>query len=358
MTNEERERREGVMFVTFAPRHFSASRRKDDVSSSDRFHLEQFEVDGDKVTESIQRRVLSGRYARLFAAIVGTDCKVVWVWGHDVAFVASIAALFRPTLKLVWDISDVNQHLLGRGLKGRVLRLVERLFIGRADRLLLTSHRFFQEYYAALIPGSRVRVVENRRSTRQRCDVVPPPAQGPLKVVFAGIFRSPEVLHSIGETAAKLRGHIEFYLHGYPNRGVPEDLLVRIAKEHDNVHLCGPYDAASIGALYAPAHFVWGFVDPTENDNEKWLLSNRLYDAIVTRRPVITNADTASGDYVTANRLGIAVPMEADAITSALTPYLDPRAAPYQALLAAMPDPQTGYMSGEYARVLEELLDE
>ncbi len=349
--------RNGIMFVTFAPKHFSASRRKDD-ASSDRFRLDQFEVDGDKVAESIRTRVVSGRYVKLFTSIVRTRCKVVWVWGHDAAFVASIAAVLRPDLKLVWDISDVNQHLLGHGVKNRMLRVAERLLVKRANRLLLTSHRFYQEYYSAFVAQSRVRVVENRRSLRQRCDVVPPPAQGPLKIVFAGIFRSPEVLHSIGETAASLRGRVEFYLHGYANRSIPEDLPVRLAAEHDNVHLCGPYDAADIGTLYSPAHFVWGFVDPSENDNEKWLLSNRLYDAIVTGRPVITNANTASGDYVMASRLGIAVPMEGEAIAAALTPYLDPSASPYRDLLGAMPDPATGYMSGEYARVLEELLDD
>jgi hypothetical protein len=78
----------------------------------------------------------------------------------------------------------------------------------------------------------------------------------------------------------------------------------------------------------------------------------------VTRRPVITNADTASGDYAIANRLGLAVPMEADVIVAALTPYLDPGASAYRELAASMPDPETGYMSGEYARIIEELLDE
>lgn len=344
------------MFITFAPGHFSASRRVDDALSG-RFVVEPLAVHGDKVAEAIGQRVFSGRYLGLFFAILRTRAKAVWVWGHDAGFVASLAALLRPDVRLIWDISDVNQHLLDSGVKGRALRLVERVLIRRAQRLFLTSSQFYDSYYARFVDRSRVRVVENRRSPRQQTVVRPAPATGPLRIVFAGIFRSPEVLRAIGEVARRLDG-VEFHLHGYPNRSVPEGLVDEIAAERPNVHLHGRYDAANIGVLYRPAHFVWGFVDPAENDNEKWLLSNRLYDAIVTRRPVITNSGTASGDYTLAHRLGIAVPMEADAIVKALAPYLDPGGAAYRALAAGMPEPATGYMSGEYARAIAEVLDE
>lgn len=351
------DRRDTVMFVTFAPGHFSASRRIDD-ASSERFHLVPFGVEGDKVADTIRRRVFSGRYLKLFMAIAKTRSKVVWVWGHDAAFVASMACLIRPDLRLIWDISDVNRHLLGGGLKGRMLRIAERLLVRRADRLFLTSHGFHQKHYSSFVDSSRVRIVENRRSPRQRTDAAPATTSGPLRIVFAGIFRSPEVLKSIGSTAARLKGLAEFHLHGYPNRTVPEELPAQLAAEHDNIHFHGRYDASDIGAIYGPAHLVWGFVDPSENDNEKWLLSNRLYDAIVTRRPVVTNAGTTSGDYAVAKRLGVAVPMETDAIVAALTPFLDPGAPAYLELAAAMPEPATGYMSGEYGRAIEELLDE
>jgi len=348
--------RDKVMFVTFAPGHFSASRRIDD-AESERFVLEPFAVQGDKVAESIVRRIVSGRYLRLFKAIVTTRAKAVWVWGHDAGFVASLAALLRPDVRLIWDISDVNRHLLDRGMKGRVLRALERLLIRRAQRLLLTSSQFYDHHYAGFVDSSRVRVVENRRSPRQRSTATEAPTAGPLRVIFAGIFRSPAVLKIIGDVAERL-GTVEFDLFGYANRSVPEGLLAELIGDHPNVHLHGPYDAANIGALYESAHFVWGFVDPAENDNEKWLLSNRLYDAIVTRRPVITNAGTASGDYTLENHLGLAVAMDGKAIAEALTLYLDPGGPAYRELARGMPEPSTGYMSGEYARVIAEVLDE
>lgn len=349
------ERSDRVMFVTFAPGHFSASRRIDDAASI-RFALDPFVVAGDKVADPIFRRIASGRYLGLFLAILRTRARAVWVWGHDAGFVASLAAAFRPDLRLIWDISDVNRHLLDPGIKGRVLRVMERLLIRRAQRLFLTSSHFYDRHYARFVERSRVRVVENRRSPRQRTVARTAPVAGPLRIVFAGIFRSPEVLRTIGDVARRLE-QVEFHLHGYPNRSVPEGLVEQLG-ELPNVHLHGRYDATDIGALYGPGHLVWAFVDPDENDNEKWLLSNRLYDAIVTRRPVITNSGTASGDYALANNLGLAVTMDAGAIVVALTPYLDPSGAAYRALADRMPDPATGYMSGEYARAIAEVLDE
>jgi hypothetical protein len=320
--------------------------------------LEPFAVAGDKVSDPILRRVFSGRYVRLFLAILRTRSRVVWVWGHDAAFVASIAAVVRPDIRLIWDISDVNRHLLDQGAKGATLRLVERILVRRANRLLLTSPGFYDRHYSRFVDRRKTRVVENRRSPRQRTEPVVAPRTGPLQIVFAGIFRSPKVLEAIGQVAARLTGQVEFHLHGYANRTLRDDLPARLAGEHANVHFHGPYDATDIGAVYRTAHLVWAFTDPAENHNERWLLSNRLYDAIVTRRPVITNDDTASGDYAVAHRLGLAVPMEADAIVRTLEPYLDPGAEAYHALVSAMPDPATGYMSGEYARVIEELIDE
>lgn len=344
-----------VMFVTFAPGHFSATRRIED-AMSERFVVEPLVVRGDKVAETIGQRLLSGRYLRLFTAILGTRARAVWVWGHDAGFVASLAALLRPDVRLIWDISDVNQHLLSPGLKGRLLRALERVLILRAQRLLLTSSQFYDRYYARFVDRSRVRVVENRRSPRQQTVARAAPQAGPLRIVFAGIFRSPEVLRTIGEVARRMDG-VEFRLHGYPNRIIPEGLVEQLASL-PNVHLHGRYDATNIGALYEQAHFVWGFVDPDENDNERWLLSNRLYDAIVTQRPVLTNSGTASGDYALAHQLGLVVPMEAGAIAAALAPYLDPGGTAYRGLAGAMPEPATGYMSGEYARVIAEVLDE
>jgi hypothetical protein len=345
-----------VLFVTLAPQHLSARRRLED-AASDKFTVETYATDADKVRESIASRVLSGRYVGVFLAVLTTRAKVAWVWGHDAGFVGSLAAAFRPGLRLIWDISDVNPRLLGKGLGARALRFLESLLVRRADRLFLTSPTFYDRYYAPLIARERVKVVENKHSGGQRNEVTASPASGPLRIVMAGIFRSPEVLRLIDECARRIGSRVVFELYGYAGRSIPPELMETLAG-NPQVRLMGEYDGNQLQAIYRDAHLVWGFVDPTENDNEKWLLTNRIYDAITQRRPILTNAGTASGEYAAGHRVGLAMPMAADAVVGALWPLLDPSGESYKALVAQMPDPSTGYMRGDYARAIEELLDE
>ena len=348
--------RPDVLFVTLAPQHLSARRRLED-AQSETFTVGTYATDADKVKESIPSRLLSGRYFGVFLAVLTTRAKVAWVWGHDAGFVGSLAAAFRPKLRLIWDISDVNPRLLGNGPGARVLRFAERLLVRRADRLFLTSPTFYDRYYAKLIARTRVKIVENKHSSGQKSEVTVPPASGPLRIVMAGIFRSPEVLRLIDECARRIGDRVVFDLYGYAGRAIPPELMATLAG-NPQVRLMGEYDGNQLADIYRDAHLVWGFVDPTENDNEKWLLTNRIYDGITQHRPILTNAGTASGEYVVGHRLGLAMPMGADAVVGALWPLVDPSGESYQALLAQMPDPATGYMRGDYARAIGELLDE
>lgn len=346
----------GVLFVSLAPQHMSAKRRLEDAQST-RFAIETYATDADKVKETIASRLVSGRYVGVFLAILTTRAKVAWVWGHDAGFVGSLAAALRPGLRLIWDISDVNPRLLGRGAGSALLRLAERLLVRRADRLFLTSPTFYDRYYATLVALDRVRIIENKHVMESQTEVDEPPTSGPLRIVMAGIFRSPEVLRLIDECSRRLGERAVFELYGYAGRGIAPQLMDTLAN-NPQVWLRGPYDGSQLRDIYRNAHLVWGFVDPDENDNEKWLLTNRIYDAITQQRPILTNIGTASGEYAAAQRVGLALPMTADAVVAAIEPLLEPAGNSYQALRAQMPDPATGYMRGYYAQAIEELLDE
>ena len=346
-----------VLFVTFAPRHFSA-RRRQEAAVSEMFRLVQYGAAADKVLEPITQRLLSGKYLKLFLNIAASRSAVIWVWGHDAGFVAALALLLRPETKLIWDISDVNRHLLGPGVKARVLRAMERMLARRADRVFLTSPWFFDQHFARFLPRNKVRIIENRRSASQAGQAVIPPHGLPLRIVFAGIFRSPAVLLCIKECAKRLGEQVVFEIYGYPDRNLDEGVLAALCEAGPNVRLHGRFDGASVHDIYRSAHLIWGFVDDTENANESWLLSNRIYDGIVTGRPVLTTAGTASGAYVARHRLGLALPLAPDAIVPALLALMQSGGDGYGALRAQMPAPATGYLDRDYGRAIEELLNE
>ncbi len=344
-----------VLFVTMAPNHASAHRRRA-AARSDAFRLISVDFGVDKVSQSLLRRLLSGRYLQLASTLMTTKAAIVWAWGIDVALVSAICLLLRPNVRLVWDISDINPGLLQDSLLSKIFRLMEQLLVRRASRLFITSPAYYERYYRHRVNAAIVRVIENRKV--EMFAVGAPSNRRPLVVVYAGIFRSPRVLECMTECARRLGSDVAFRVYGYPNRTAEPSLSATRSPGLELVELRGAYRSEEISKVYEEAHLVWGFTDPLDNDNEKWLLSNRIYDAIVSGRPIITNAGTMSGDYVQRHRLGLAVDMRADAIVAALGPLLDPAGRAYRELVAAMPPAATGYMDRDYGRELEALLNE
>lgn len=71
---------------------------------------------------------------------------------------------------------------------------------------------------------------------------------------------------------------------------------------------------------------------------------------------MITNANTTSGDYVVKNSVGVACDFNLKGVVSCIEALLEDNFSSYVRLYDAMPDPETGYMSSDYARSLEAVI--
>ncbi|WP_368508516.1 hypothetical protein [Bradyrhizobium lupini] len=343
-----------ALFVSFAPRHSSHVRRMQDAAASE-CSIEEYITEIDKTRRSLLVRIASLDYLRLFMFLMRSNHAIWWLWGADACFVGSLAKLFRPAKRLIWDVSDINPHLLRHKFISPALRAVEALLLKQADRLLLTSPEFYSKHFSGKIDSNKVVVVENYLTTdmhqENKQPVTAPP---PLKIVYAGIFRSERVLEIIATVAEELRIEAEFSLYGYASKDIDQRLLSRLSLL-PNVQLKGTFTHLEIPEICHTHHLILGLLDPHADENEQWLLPNRIYHAGAFRRPILTNEGTYTSEVVKERRLGLVCSFSPAGVAEAIRNLLAENGRLYHDLQEAIPQDGLYFLKGHYSQVLDEV---
>ncbi|MCK1606580.1 hypothetical protein IVB02_35710 [Bradyrhizobium sp. 166] len=343
-----------VLFVSFATKHSSYVRRVQDAQSPS-FRLESYSTNVDKNAQTIFQRLFNFSYLRLFLRLVTSDADVFWLWGIDVCFIGSIAKVLRPSKTVVWDISDINPHLVENSLKGRLLRAVERVLLQQSSWLFLTSPEFFERHYARFIDQTKVVVIENYLSHRLRGDTSKLPEISPFKVVYTGIFRSEKLLGLLSELAIQMKSDAEFHVYGYCASGVDKELLASLSRI-ENVKVHGKYTMDDLPLIHADSHLIFGLLDEDANDNERWLLPNRIYYAGAFRRPILANRGTFTGEVVLERRLGTVCDLSVPDIICTIRRMTANNGAIYSNLQASIPSQGEYFLDGHYRRAIEKVI--
>lgn len=343
-----------VLFVSFATTHASYLRRVQDAQSAS-FQLETYSTGVDKNSQTIFARLLNFSYLRLLVSLVTSDADVFWLWGVDVCFIGSLAKLFRPSKTIVWDISDINPHLVEKSLKGRLLQALEHALLKNASWLFLTSPEFFDRHYSRWIGESKVVLVENYLSNRLQQEASTPPEISPFKVVYTGIFRSEKLLRLLSELAIQIPSEAEFHIYGYCASGVDEGLLGSLAQQ-TNVKVHGKYTMMDLPRIHADSHLIFGLLDEEANDNERWLLPNRIYYAGAFRRPILANRGTFTGDIVLKRRLGAVCDLTVSDIVGSIRSMTANGGEMYAELQSSIPSDGVYFLNGHYRRAIEKVI--
>ena len=344
-----------VLMVSFAPKHTSALNRIGDCLGGS-FDLDVYDSATDKVNESIASRILSLKFPKLMLTLLRSDASVFWAWGLDACILVTLAALLRPRVRLIWDITDINPRLLADNWNARLLRRFEWTLLRRADLLFLSSEAFYEHYYAGHIDAGRVKVIENLLPGAAAGTLPAPPADLPCVIVYSGIFRSLTVLGVLRQVAEQMQGDVVFHLHGYPDRTIAEPAFQAMVSGSSWVRYLGRYGPDELPELYARAHLSWAFVDPEANDNEKWLLTNRIYNALAFGRPALANSGIHLGAVVEKRGYGATCLLQADKITALIRGLMADGWAAYAELRRKIPPAQGAYLAGHYRKEIEALL--
>jgi len=235
----------------------------------------------------------------------------------------------RPA-PLVLELADVQPAMLGAGLRGRLMRRMERFVLRRTALLVTTSPGFVREYFTPVQQFTGpVFLLENRVYPSTGLSA-PAAAAAPVRggrpwvIGLFGAFRCLKSIALMRSLAERFPDQLHFYLRGYPSGGDAPGIAA-LLPGLPNLEWAGAYHyPGDLPDIYGRIDLNWTLDFSDTGTNSSWLLPNRIYEGGLFACPALADASTETGRWVSAHQTGwtIEAPMEASLIHffSHLTP--------------------------------------
>ena len=210
-------------------------------------------------------------------------------------------SFFNSNVKIMYEIADLHEMLIKeKSLISRSLRSLEKLMLKDVMTLILTSHKFYENYYRKIGWNKSYLFIPN----------LPNPiffegyqkkTEGKFTVGFIGAIRYENQMKNL--IAATESSSIELFFAG---SGL-NNLIKNISQEKEHVTYYGKYDyEKEISSLYGKVDCIYAVYDSKKN-NVKIALPNKLYEAIYCELPIIVAKDTYLSELVEEWGIGVSV---------------------------------------------------
>jgi succinoglycan biosynthesis protein ExoL len=229
----------------------------------------------------------------------------------DMLFVAYLYKLIHDSnVKIVYEVADLHQILYGdsRRMKHRITRFlfrsIEKLLCKKVDRLIVTSPFFWDDYFKGFFPKNNTIYMANapERSIFES-KKIESKFDKKLTIGFIGAVRYFDQLRILID-AIKGIDAVDVFIAG---DGKDYEAIKEYVQDIEQVVLYGSYDYdKEIAKLYERIDVVYSVYD-IKSKNVRVALPNRLYEAIVTERPIIVAKGTRLADVVIELGVGFAV---------------------------------------------------
>lgn len=272
---------------------------------------------------TVEHGKLIGRLRRLVSALPTlrrtiADHDVIYAAGIDMSWLAVVAGSLLGARHVV-EVGDVHHVQTVAGLKGRMVRFLDRALMRRVGLIVVTAEGFVSEYYRKWL-GSRVEalVVENKlesafvdglsegaRSARPRGT---PLVDRPLRIGYFGLLRCPWSWRALTTAVERSNGRIEVVAAGFPMN--PTDLPEQ-ASALSGASYLGQYKSPDdLERLYTTVDLIWACYAPigSEDWNLRWARPNRFYESCCFRRPLISRDGSCDAVEVVKHGIGLVVP--------------------------------------------------
>jgi succinoglycan biosynthesis protein ExoL len=214
-------------------------------------------------------------------------------------------------LPLFFEIDDIQSPFIGRSVKSRVLRWIERRVLIRTTCLVTTSPAFVREYFEPL-QGYRgdIFLLENKvypsfNLVEQRA--APPSPGPPWQIGWFGALRCQRSWDTMRALAARYPDQLRFVIRGYPT-AIDADAFFEQVTAPPNIAFGGPYRYPDdLPSMHSELHFVWALDFSQLTANSRWLLPNRLYEGGLFHVPMLAARDTEAGRWVESHGVGAIV---------------------------------------------------
>lgn len=242
--------------------------------------------------------------------------------------------------RLVYESLDIHRSLLGGGVKGHVMRAIERSLMRHCSLLLSSSPAFLREYFEPVqklaIPAL---LVENKLLALDGDPPTPalPVTGPPWRIGWFGNLRCRKTLATLLRLADEGGGRIEVLIAGKASPAEFPDFAAQVARPHVRYH--GPYAPSELPGLYGQCHFAWSIDYFEQGLNSTWLLPNRVYEASCFGAVPVALANVETGRWLAVHDAGLLLEegREAEQFAGVLRDITTAEYAPLRARVFAIP---------------------
>ena len=259
------------------------------------------------------------RIGRLFTALpklrrAMRDRDIVYASSPDMALLAMIAGVFMGK-KFILEVGDVREIQTAEGLKGRLVRIVDRVLTNRCSLLVVTAVGFLDNYYRNWLRSDVPAIVVENKIEASLTSARPEAVRGnlpqgrpfidrPLRIGYFGLLRCQWTWDVLKAFALKHPKDVEIVMAGYPME--PADIAEQ-ANSIPNVIYSGEYKSPNdLPRLYGAVDLVWAcykFIGPRDW-NLKWARPNRFYESCYFGRPLISRLGSSDSKEVDRLKIG------------------------------------------------------
>lgn len=221
--------------------------------------------------------------------------------------------LTRSQARITYEVLDIQPVFVGNGMRARLLRLIERIFLKRVSLIVVSSPGFMHNYFEPVqgyrgdwfllenkLHASAVPTLEVARSQLAADMQHKSPEVQKYKwiVTYAGLIRGQRTLNLMTRLAEKFENEILFKFHGILTTVNPDAFWATI-ESHENMVYCGEYvNPRDLADVYRDTDFVWALDLENIDNNSRWLLPCRFYEAGYLGLPCLVAQDFEVGRKV------------------------------------------------------------
>ena len=242
------------------------------------------------------------------------SASLLYARNLDLAVLTLIGkALTRSRAAFVYEVLDVHPATTQSGIRGVLLRWLERRVLARSRLLVISSPAFLRHYFQP-IQGYRGEsfLLENKwpstemSALARRLDWGLADQEPIWTIGWFGNIRCPESLEILTALADAFPTRIRIYIRGCATL-LGEGKLLEVVRERDNMIFDGEYNApGDLREIYSHVHFNW-CIDLCGGKNSLWLLPNRLYEGGFFGIPALAIGNQETGRVVRERNLGISL---------------------------------------------------
>ena len=243
----------------------------------------------------------------------------------------------RPAASIGYECLDIHRLMLGQGLVGISLRMIEAHLMRACDVLIISSPAFLDNYFHRrhrTLP--RALLIENRMLSTEKQDATPRalPSGPPWRIGWFGVIRCARSLRLLAALVTALPGQVEVEIRGRPARDVIPEFDEVIAGT-PGLSFLGAYDRRlDLPRLYGAVHFTWAMDFYEAGGNSDWLLPNRLYEGGLFGPVPVASAGSETGRWCQRKAVGLI--LQEPSPDALVTVFRDLDAASYRRKAAAM----------------------